>query len=345
MLILVQVREVAIEAIARARRGDGPTLIEAETYRFRGHSLADPDELRSPGTLLSTRWLLTLVARVALLFPASCCELCPVMLECSVYPEAVFSHFFELRHAPQGPYASVSGVLALVRAASCVAPSHVHPEAVFSHLVRASPCLTSLLSVSVDLLTRGPMWCAEEKAKYAARDPIVALKKYLLETNMATEVELKVCNTAWKPGNSPETAWQQPGNSLVNSELRPQKHCCAAECQWDRHDFTGSRRLVAFSLCWQLVSPAGLSSWYLLLVSAAGPSCSPVSWDCFLGQAIEKKVDEVVEDAVEFADESPLPVRKQLLENVFVDPKGFGIGPDGKYRCEDPAFTEGTAAV
>lgn len=31
----------------RARRGDGPTLIECETYRFRGHSLADPDELRS----------------------------------------------------------------------------------------------------------------------------------------------------------------------------------------------------------------------------------------------------------------------------------------------------------
>ena len=37
---------MAAEAIARARRGDGPTLIEAETYRFRGHSLADPDELR-----------------------------------------------------------------------------------------------------------------------------------------------------------------------------------------------------------------------------------------------------------------------------------------------------------
>ena len=41
-----QVREVAEEAIARARRGEGPTLIEAETYRYRGHSLADPDELR-----------------------------------------------------------------------------------------------------------------------------------------------------------------------------------------------------------------------------------------------------------------------------------------------------------
>jgi Dehydrogenase E1 component len=42
----LQVHEVAAEAIARARRGDGPTLIEAQTYRFRGHSLADPDELR-----------------------------------------------------------------------------------------------------------------------------------------------------------------------------------------------------------------------------------------------------------------------------------------------------------
>ena len=40
-------RAVAQEAVARARAGEGPTLIEALTYRFRGHSLADPDELRS----------------------------------------------------------------------------------------------------------------------------------------------------------------------------------------------------------------------------------------------------------------------------------------------------------
>ncbi|MEM9216361.1 MAG: pyruvate dehydrogenase (acetyl-transferring) E1 component subunit alpha [Cyanobacteria bacterium P01_F01_bin.150] len=40
------VRTVAKEAVARARAGEGPTLIEALTYRFRGHSLADPDELR-----------------------------------------------------------------------------------------------------------------------------------------------------------------------------------------------------------------------------------------------------------------------------------------------------------
>lgn len=94
--------------------------------------------------------------------------------------------------------------------------------------------------------------CAAEKAHYAARDPIVALKKYLLDNEIATEAELK---------------------------------------------------------------------------------------------SIEKKIDEVVEDAVEFADASPLPGRSQLLENVFADPKGFGIGPDGRYRCEDPGFTAGTAQV
>lgn len=137
---VLKVREVAKEAVERARRGDGPTLIECETYRFRGHSLADPDELRAPA----------------------------------------------------------------------------------------------------------------EKAHYAARDPIVALKKYLLDNEIATEAELK---------------------------------------------------------------------------------------------SIEKKIDEVVEDAVEFADASPLPGRSQLLENVFADPKGFGIGPDGRYRCEDPGFTAGTAQV
>jgi pyruvate dehydrogenase E1 component alpha subunit len=44
---VMAVYTVAKEAIARARAGEGPTLIEALTYRFRGHSLADPDELRS----------------------------------------------------------------------------------------------------------------------------------------------------------------------------------------------------------------------------------------------------------------------------------------------------------
>lgn len=44
---VLAVRSVAQEAVERARAGEGPTLIECLTYRFRGHSLADPDELRS----------------------------------------------------------------------------------------------------------------------------------------------------------------------------------------------------------------------------------------------------------------------------------------------------------
>lgn len=44
---VLAIRDIAVQAISRARDGEGPTLIEALTYRFRGHSLADPDELRS----------------------------------------------------------------------------------------------------------------------------------------------------------------------------------------------------------------------------------------------------------------------------------------------------------
>ena len=44
---VLAVRGAAERAIERARAGEGPTLLECLTYRFRGHSLADPDELRS----------------------------------------------------------------------------------------------------------------------------------------------------------------------------------------------------------------------------------------------------------------------------------------------------------
>lgn len=137
---VLKVNEVAAEAIARARRGEGPTLIEAETYRFRGHSLADPDELRS----------------------------------------------------------------------------------------------------------------REEKAKYQARDPIPQLRKHMIESGLATEADIK---------------------------------------------------------------------------------------------EIEKRVAEEVEDAVRFAEESPKPDKGQLLENVFADPRGFGIAENGQYRYELPGFSSGTAAV
>lgn len=44
---VLAVKKVTEKAVNRARLGEGPTLIEALTYRFRGHSLADPDELRA----------------------------------------------------------------------------------------------------------------------------------------------------------------------------------------------------------------------------------------------------------------------------------------------------------
>ena len=44
---VLDVYGATMEAIARAREGDGPSLIEAVTYRFRGHSMSDPAEYRS----------------------------------------------------------------------------------------------------------------------------------------------------------------------------------------------------------------------------------------------------------------------------------------------------------
>ena len=43
---VLAVYEVAREAIGRARRGDGPTLLEAKTYRIRGHFEGDPELYR-----------------------------------------------------------------------------------------------------------------------------------------------------------------------------------------------------------------------------------------------------------------------------------------------------------
>ena len=49
------VREVAVEAVARARSGGGPTLLECQTYRHHGHSKADPAKYRPPEEV--ERWL------------------------------------------------------------------------------------------------------------------------------------------------------------------------------------------------------------------------------------------------------------------------------------------------
>jgi len=41
------VRQAANAAVDRARKGDGPTIIEMRTYRYRGHSMSDPAKYRT----------------------------------------------------------------------------------------------------------------------------------------------------------------------------------------------------------------------------------------------------------------------------------------------------------
>lgn len=43
----IKVAEAMEEAISRARRGDGPTLLELKTYRYRGHSMSDAQLYRT----------------------------------------------------------------------------------------------------------------------------------------------------------------------------------------------------------------------------------------------------------------------------------------------------------
>ena len=50
-----EVYRTAAQYIERARKGGGPALIEAKTYRHSGHSRADPAKYRPEGEL--ERWL------------------------------------------------------------------------------------------------------------------------------------------------------------------------------------------------------------------------------------------------------------------------------------------------
>jgi pyruvate dehydrogenase E1 component alpha subunit len=44
---VAQVYAAVAEAVAHARRGEGPSLIDAKTYRLWGHWIGDPDDYRS----------------------------------------------------------------------------------------------------------------------------------------------------------------------------------------------------------------------------------------------------------------------------------------------------------
>jgi pyruvate dehydrogenase E1 component alpha subunit len=42
-----EVYNAAVKAVERARKGEGPTFIEAKTYRIEGHFVGDPEHYRS----------------------------------------------------------------------------------------------------------------------------------------------------------------------------------------------------------------------------------------------------------------------------------------------------------
>ena len=51
------VHESMEKAVARARKGDGPTFLEIKTYRYRGHSMSDPAKYRSKEELANYKEL------------------------------------------------------------------------------------------------------------------------------------------------------------------------------------------------------------------------------------------------------------------------------------------------
>jgi len=50
---VLAVREATLAAVARARKGDGPSMIENRTYRIRGHFEGDPQRYRAQAEVLS----------------------------------------------------------------------------------------------------------------------------------------------------------------------------------------------------------------------------------------------------------------------------------------------------
>jgi pyruvate dehydrogenase E1 component alpha subunit len=52
---VIAVREAAARAVSRARSGEGPTILDMETYRYRGHSMSDPAKYRSRDEVTSVR--------------------------------------------------------------------------------------------------------------------------------------------------------------------------------------------------------------------------------------------------------------------------------------------------
>jgi pyruvate dehydrogenase E1 component alpha subunit len=59
---VLQVYQTAAKAVDKARRGEGATLMEAKTYRLKGHFVGDPQKYREPAEV-QARWAAEPIAR------------------------------------------------------------------------------------------------------------------------------------------------------------------------------------------------------------------------------------------------------------------------------------------
>ncbi|MFO7708843.1 MAG: thiamine pyrophosphate-dependent dehydrogenase E1 component subunit alpha [Desulfobacterales bacterium] len=62
---VLAVRQAMLEAVARARKGEGPTMLENKTYRVRGHFEGDPQKYRDQAEVLTWQEKNDPVARFA----------------------------------------------------------------------------------------------------------------------------------------------------------------------------------------------------------------------------------------------------------------------------------------
>ncbi len=112
------VERVASEAVERARRGEGPTLIECKTYRFAGHSRGDPGKYRAKDEIEEWRGKDPIArCRELLLGEHEEAQIEQIERECQTEvedavafaiaspepaPEACFEHVYSERAQPEG---------------------------------------------------------------------------------------------------------------------------------------------------------------------------------------------------------------------------------------------------
>jgi pyruvate dehydrogenase E1 component alpha subunit len=87
------------KALARAKKGEGPTLIEARCYRFRGHSMADPATYRTKEEVEKERQRDPLVVMKAYLAKAGVDEAALAPLDAEIDAEVAAS----IQFADQSP--------------------------------------------------------------------------------------------------------------------------------------------------------------------------------------------------------------------------------------------------